>query len=228
LAWQRCDALIVLEEALVEPLQRFVGSECPPVFVVHHGITPRRTPLARGNGRAELLFFGKIRRNKGLHVLLKAFETLHGFQLTVAGDFDPADPAYARDMRARIKEAGAAVTFIEGHASEANRRSLFEGAGIVVLPYTAFASQSGVLMDAIEFGRPVVGTDVGALGHSIADLGIGNAVAANDPKALASAIEELARPATYDRAVAQMARVQSDRSWEAGARATLGIYSKFL
>ncbi len=54
-----------------------------------------------------------------------------------------------------------------GFATLERKRQLLSDASLVVMPYTEFASQSGVLHDAYSHGRPVVVTEVGALGDSV-------------------------------------------------------------
>ena len=72
--------------------------------------------------------------------------------------------------------------------------ALFERSRLVILPYTYFASQSGVLHQALAFGRPVVATDVGALGECVRQWGIGPVVPPNDERALAEGIERALEP----------------------------------
>ena len=51
-----------------------------------------------------------------------------------------------------------------GFVSARRKRELFSKADVVVLPYTRFHSQSGVLADAYSYRVPLVVADVGALG----------------------------------------------------------------
>src|SRR5207253_4105308 len=78
-----------------------------------------------------------------------------------------------------------------GHASIPRKTELFRETSVVVLPYTSFASQSGVLHDAYAHGRPVVVTDVGALGDTVREDGTGLVVPPGDPVALGRAIASL-------------------------------------
>ena len=55
------------------------------------------------------------------------------------------------------------------HVSDARRLELFGLADFVVLPYTTFASQSGVVADAYQSVTPMLVSDVGALGPTVRD-----------------------------------------------------------
>jgi glycosyltransferase involved in cell wall biosynthesis len=92
---------------------------------------------------------------------------------------------------------------------------LFGQASVVVLPYTAFASQSGVLHDAYAQGRPVIVTDVGALGETVREDGTGLVVPAGDAAALTEAIEQLlSDPPRLGRYAEQARAVRETRSPE--------------
>ena len=67
---------------------------------------------------------------------------------------------------------------------------LFLDTELVVLPYLE-ASQSGILAMAAAFGKPVVVTDVGELGHVVRATGMGLVVPPSDPEGLSNAIVEI-------------------------------------
>ena len=97
--------------------------------------------------RKRLLCFGAIRPYKGLHVLLRALELLPQCDLTVAGE--PEEPRYleqVRDLARRLPPGH--VELIDRFVSEQEVADLFGRSGLVVLPYTSFSAQSGVLHQA--------------------------------------------------------------------------------
>ena len=63
-------------------------------------------------------------------------------------------------------------------------------ASFVVCPYTD-ATQSGVVMTAYEFEKPVIASDVGSFREYIFDQETGLIVPPKEPKELARAIEKL-------------------------------------
>ena len=86
-----------------------------------------------------------------------------------------------------------------GLVSLERKRELFAQASIVVLPYTSFASQSGVLHDAYGHGRPVVVTDVGALGRSVREDGTGLVAPPGEAAELAVCITQALEPSNWQR-----------------------------
>jgi glycosyltransferase involved in cell wall biosynthesis len=95
----------------------------------------------------------------------------------------------------------------------------------VVLPYTSFASQSSVLLQAYSYGKPVVVTNVGGLAEAVFEDQTGE-VSQVSSKALAeSIIAMLSDPKRLERA-AENARdaIKGKYSWNIVARETLRVY----
>lgn len=166
------------------------------------------TQLAAAPSRHHrLLFFGTLRRNKGLPELLEAIRGVPDpdIQLVIAGRGDPGLEA----MAATAAATDPRIVVEAGWISPARKAELYAGCDVVVLPYTSFSSQSGVLHDAYAAGRPLIVTEVGALAETVRRDGSGWTVPPGDPVALAAAIEtsrqdakELATRAAAARAVA--------------------------
>lgn len=196
----RADALVVHHQRLADQLIDDFGIPAISVFVVPHQVFPvDDAPDAPPVGPPMILFFGALRANKGLEVLDAALSQLPSADLRVriVGHGDHAVEVLAQQMAAR----DARVTTDIGFASLENKRQLFRDASLVVLPYTSFTSQSGVLHDAYGHGRPVVVSDVGALGDSVREDGTGMVVPPGDPSSLASAISaSLEEPAWREHA----------------------------
>jgi glycosyltransferase involved in cell wall biosynthesis len=133
------------------------------------------------------LFFGFVRRYKGLHVLLDAmprvFESLPDARLLVAGEFYAEEAA----LRAQAAPLGDAVRFDASYIADEAVARYFCAADAVVQPYIS-ATQSGVAKIAFHFGRPVITTDVGGLAESVPDGVAGLVVPPEDPSALADAM----------------------------------------
>lgn len=136
-----------------------------------------------------LLFFGFVRRYKGLDVLLDAMpavrERLPDVRLVVAGEFYEDDAPY----RAQIRRHGLAghVRLRDAYIPDSDVPALFAAADALVQPYRT-ATQSGVAQIAFHFGLPVLTTDVGGLAESIPNEEAGLIVPPEDPSALADAV----------------------------------------
>jgi len=228
-AWRSASALVVHTEGLRSTLSGVLGPGHPPIHVTPHAVWEERvTPAApaeppRPGEAARLLFFGALRANKGLHVLLRAMSRLPGCTLTVAGE--PEGAGYLDELRALIAALPAGrVELVPRFVCESEIAGFFDRAHLVVLPYTEFAAQSGVLHQALAHVRPVVATAVGGLGESVRAWGVGEVVAPGDERALAEGIALALRPERYRPAAAAAARVRDELTWSKMAEATLDVY----
>jgi glycosyltransferase involved in cell wall biosynthesis len=194
-----------------------------PLWVLPAPAEPRSAPKPRPT----VLCFGALRRNKGVEVLLAAIAELDGFD----ADFHFAGRG-APDVEARLRAAAAADARIQveiGYVSEDRKHELHRAADLIVLPYTSFASQSAVLHDAYAHGRPVVVTDVGALGETVRADGTGTVVPPSDPGALAAAIRRLASsPDEWRRAAEAATAVGQHRSPEVVAQGFATAYHRAI
>ena len=231
-ASRSCDALLVHSEGLREALSDFLDGVHSPIHVTPHGawraagrsVRPMR---AVDGPRERLLFFGVIRPNKGLHVLLRALELLPQCDLTVAGE--PVEPCYfeqVRDLARRLPPGR--VELIDRFIGEQEVADLFGRSSLVVLPYTSFAAQSGVLHQALAHARPVVTSDVGALGESVRRWGVGEVAPPGDERALARAIEQALDPGRYRAAAESIACIQSELTWTRTAETTIEVYRSIV
>jgi len=229
--FRSCDALLVHSEGLREAVSDFLEGVHPPIHVTPHGVwraagSSVRPMRAVDGPRERLLFFGDIRPNKGLHVLLRALELLPQCDLTVAGE--PVVLRYfeqVRDLARRLPPGR--VELIDWFVSEQEVADLFGRSSLVVLPYTSFAAQSGVLHQALTYARPVVVSDVGALGESVRRWGVGE-VPPGDERALAWAIEQALDPGRYRAAVESIACIRSELTWTRTAEATIEVYRSIV
>ena len=189
-----CDGLIVMSDQVhhdVESLKLGVAVRqvAHPVYDVFGEAIPKaqaRASLGFGSD-VMLLFFGFIRRYKGLHVLLGAMprvlEQIPNARLVVAGEFYADEDA----LRAQAAPLGDAIQFAADYIPDEQVAAYFCAADVVVQPYIS-ATQSGVAQIAFHFGRPLIITDVGGLAEVVPDGVAGLVVPPEDPQALAAAI----------------------------------------
>ena len=171
-----------------------------------------------------VLFFGLLRRYKGLETLLEAWRGIGGAELWIVGrPVIPIAPLQAR--------APAGVRFVPRFVSDRELPAYFRRAEVVVLPYsrTERFDQSGVLATALAFGKPAVLSDIGGFGK-VAATGAARLVAPGDAEALASALGELlGDPSERCRmADAALAAARGPYSWEAAAARTAALYRELI
>jgi glycosyltransferase involved in cell wall biosynthesis len=216
------DRVVVHSQTASTELTAF-GVDPARLAVIPH---PLFVPAAAGDpepprGRM-LLFFGLIRPEKGLDVLLRALPSIPDTRLVVAGDpVEPIEPY--RDLAASLGIADRIewrLRFIE----ESEIAELMASATAVVLPYRRIES-SGVLATALGHGRPVVVTDVGSIGDTVREFGAGLVVPPDDPAALAAACAEL-----LDDASAAFRGVLAARklTWDKAAEAHERVYEEAI
>ena len=168
-----------------------------------------------------VLFFGYVRRYKGLDTLLDAWPAVRARRpatLVVAGDFyeDPAP------YRALAAPAGDSVRLREGYQSDEDVEALFRAADVVVLPYRS-ATQSGVTHVAYALGVPVITTDVGGLAETVRPGETGLVVPPGDRVALAAAVVRYFEEDLGPGLRAGVRALRAAHSWEALADATVGL-----
>ena len=193
-----CDAFITMSEKVMTDLRRFEPHK-PALQVLHPLYDSFGTAISKETARAALgiagdtqlvLFFGFIRKYKGLDLLLRAVamlcadNTLPTMKLLVAGEYYEDENSYQQ----LIDELGIRDrVFLHSHfISDQEVKNYFCAADLVVQPYRN-ATQSGVTPLAYHFEKPMVVTNVGALPDYVAD-GITGIVSEPNPEQLAAAI----------------------------------------
>jgi glycosyltransferase involved in cell wall biosynthesis len=117
-----------------------------------------------------ILFFGFIRRYKGLDLLVKAMADPllknSKVRLIVAGEFYEKEEIYRKLIeRQAITDQ---VLIFPDYVSNHDVKYYFSACDLVVLPYRS-ASQSGISQIAFHYGKPVLATGVGGLPEMVRD-----------------------------------------------------------
>ncbi|MFZ1703647.1 MAG: glycosyltransferase [Saprospiraceae bacterium] len=126
-----------------------------------------RTHLNLSQTQNIILFFGLIRRYKGLDLLLEAmanFSNSDQIILVVAGEFyEDKNHYFELVKKLNIEDK---VRWFDQYIPNEEVKFFFSAANILALPYRT-ATQSGVTQVAFHFNTPVLVTDVGGLGEII-------------------------------------------------------------
>ena len=172
-----CDAFITMSEKVMQDLRQFEPTK-PAIQVPHplydnfgepvSGETARehlrKKGVKIGNTDKVLLFFGFIRKYKGLDMLLDAMADPRvraaGIKLLVAGEFYEDEKGYAQ----QIEKLGIAdrLMLCTGFIPDQDVRYYLSAADAVVQPYRN-ATQSGVTPLSYHFEKPMIVTNVGGL-----------------------------------------------------------------
>ena len=187
-----------------------------------------------------MLSWGLLGPGKGVERVIDALPSLrhHTFRprYLVAGQTHPkvlaADGEAYRN--ARIEQAwrngvAASVSFDAAYRDVPSLTSLVQASTLVVLPYDSTDQvTSGVLVDAISAGRPVVAT---AFPHAVEllDSGAGIVVPHDDPDAMVRALDQvLTHPGVAHTMAAEAARLAPTMGWPVVAGAYLRVAQELL
>lgn len=153
--------------------------------------------ISRAEARKELglpdkanvvLFFGLIRKYKGLQYLIEAMKLLPeslDCRLLVAGEFyDDKEPYLSNITALGLDDR---IEVVDKYISNEQVATYFRAANVVALPYVS-ATQSGIVQIAFGLGTPVITTNVGGLPEVVDDGRTGYIVDAESAQQLADAI----------------------------------------
>lgn len=228
------DAVVVMTETAKERLFAGFDVDRTTVIVVPHGAA---TPAARPRigdpevrDRPRVLTWGLLGPGKGIEWAIDALAELSDLdphpEYVVAGATHPKVRAehgeVYREMlveRAAGSLAASHVSFDGTYRDLESLTDLIQSADVVVLPYDSQDQvTSGVLVDAVAAGRPVVST---AFPHAVELLasGAGIVVPQRDPVALGYAIRSVLTDGRLAAAMAAEARrLAPELAWPAVAR----------
>jgi glycosyltransferase involved in cell wall biosynthesis len=227
---------IVHTQADLERVEPGLGDRA---VVIPHG---EYGGLARSGGAAErdsaraalglppdapaTLMFGQLRTDKGLDDLIDAVVLVPELHLLIGGQ----DIGGLTAVRERLAALDGRVTVREGFLDMGEIAELFAATDTVALPYKE-SSQSGVLLLAYGFERPVVVYPSGGMVESVLDGETGWICERADVAALAAALAAsvAAGRAECLRRGAAGARLADERfAWPAIARKTIALYEQVL
>ena len=194
-AFSSVDAFIVQSEAVEKDLKMIVRNPtyrrvAHPVYENFGSVIPKKEARKHLELQAEriILFFGYVRRYKGLHTLIDAMKQVKAsFNVTllVVGEFYDNEADY-REHISR-EELDDVIHVVSDYIPNEKVAEYFSAADVVVLPYHS-ATQSGITQIAYNFNKPVIVTNVGGLTEMVIEGVTGLVVPPESPQALANAI----------------------------------------
>jgi len=237
--FRSADVVVVMTDTARQRLLAGFGVDDEKVIVIPHGaatppVSTFTDEVAAGTHRVDhrprLLTWGLLGPGKGIEWAIDAFAELDDLDpaptYVIAGATHPkvreqAGESYREMLVERAERSGSAssVSFDDSYRDLESLTDLIRSADLVVLPYDSDDQvTSGVLVDAIAAGCPVVST---AFPHAVELLasGAGIVVPQRDASALAAAIRTVLTDADRAEAMAVEARrLAPELSWEAVAR----------
>lgn len=207
--------LLQLETLTPNPNKLFVPHPIYDIFGDKVSKTEARKHLGLSDADKVLLFFGIIRKYKGLELLLRAIATDRvkklNVKLIVAGEFYE-DKRYYFQLAEQLNIKHQ-IVFTDRFIPNDEVKYYFCAADMVVQPYLS-ATQSGVTQVAYNFERPMLVTNVGGLSEIVFDRRTGYVTEVN-AEAIAQAIEDFYVNNREDEMAANVLAEQYRFSWHA-------------
>jgi glycosyltransferase involved in cell wall biosynthesis len=201
-----------------DPVQLFI---CPSRFlagkIAAAGVFPDRlrvlsnfvaartvAPKARPGGGA--VYVGRLSHEKGVDVLIEAMGRLGGHRLDVVG----SGPERGRLEALAAASAPGRVHF-HGAVPKARVLELVRSAAVAVMPSRCHENQPMAVLEAFACAVPVVASQLGGLPELVQQDRYGQTVPADDPAALADALDRLLSDPERAFHIGQAARRQAER-----------------
>ncbi len=222
------DSLITCSKSMRDEITALFGPALVETTVIPNGIDTDGWPFAmrrRHDGPAELLYFGRLEYEKGVHDAIAALPRIRrthpGTTLTIAGDGTQLDFLTEQARKHKVLRA---VNFV-GRVDHWQLLTLLHRCDAAVLPshYEPFGI---VALEAAAAGTPLVTSNVGGLGEAVIDGLTGRSHPPRDIAALAAAARTVLDDpvAAQRRALAARERLTSEFSWFTVAEHTAQVY----
>ncbi|MEZ5045191.1 MAG: glycosyltransferase [Saprospiraceae bacterium] len=193
---QPVDACVVMSRSVEADIRQFSTTK-PVAFLPHPIYDNYGAAVSRAEGLQALqlkpeheyiLFFGFIRKYKGLDLLLEALAQPAvrnlGIKLIIAGEYYDQADTYEQFIKAN--DLTESVVLKTQFISNQEVKYYFAAASLVVQPYRS-ATQSGISQIAYHFEKPMLVTKVGGLPEIVEDGKVGYVVEVS-PDAIANAL----------------------------------------
>ncbi len=224
------DAFVAMSKEVLNDLKSF--SNKPSVYTPHplydnYGVSVNKgealEKLGLNTSEKHLLFFGFIRKYKGLDWLLEAMNDdrikVENIKLIVAGEFYGDEEAYTQLIEKF--QLHSSVKLFTSFIPNNEVKYYFCAADLVVQPYKT-ATQSGITQIAYHFEKPMIVTNVGGLAENVPDGKVGF-VAEPNPKSIADAIIKFYEPNSIPELETNI-KVEKDKySWDNFIRKLLDV-----
>ena len=234
-------AMVVMSQTARRRLCDGFDVDASKVTTVHHGaVTPGPGYVPDRSSHPLLLTWGLLGPGKGIEWAIDAMAGLQDLvprpRYVIAGRTHPKvlsweGEAYRHMLVARARADGVAssVTFDSEYRDLGSLTRMVQRASVVVLPYDSREQvTSGVLVDALAAGRPVVAT---AFPHAVELLatGAGIVVPHGDATALGQALRRvLSEPGLAASMEREAARLAPAFAWPAVAERYIGLADRML
>jgi glycosyltransferase involved in cell wall biosynthesis len=231
-AARSCDRAVAISSYTAEEVRRLGRADVPVIPYATGLPADEGEHPARSEGRFTVLFVGRLVERKGVQVLLEAMRRMPSdlaCRAVIVGEGPARDRL--REL-ARALGLSDAVTFT-GRIGATALQAAYRASDALVLP--AVVDRRGdteglgvVLLEAMHYGVPVIGSQLGGIRDIIEHERSGLLVPPGDASALALAMERLARDPALARRLGEAGRrrVREHFSWPVIASRWVALYTE--
>jgi len=212
------------------------------IFIVPHGVD--RSPMGGmpvKNSNNVILFFGFVTPDKGVEVLIDAFseiaKILPTAKLLILGGYHPRlykeNPIYIGSIEKKLRKTGLndRAIFENKFIDYDSLRLHIQAASVIVLPYTdkSVIGASGALASCIDFGKPVVATNIPRFNAELRNGVNSILINPNDKKELRKALLKLLLDEQLrEKLSLSIKSLAKGRSWREIAVKMMKVYNAVL
>jgi len=242
--YHTADATVVHTGNSREELNKIFGMETQKVEIIPQGPYLKfseQKKMGKEEARSLLclrpdayivLFFGQIKKVKGLHYLILAFrkllERVPDSCLVIAGPEWKDSFGKYKTLIQQLGIEDKVIAHVKYIASE-DVGAYFAAADVLALPYIR-VYQSAVLFMAHSFAKPIVATKIGGLAEVIRDGKTGILVPPQNEEALAQALIRLHQDPQWAKQLGEYGKkvVEEEYSWSSIAERMIRLYSSLV
>ncbi len=231
--FNKIDGFIVQSKSVIKDLKQLVDN---PKYVYNpHPIydvfgEPLNKEIAKDklsvSGNKIILFFGYIRKYKGVKYLIKSMPKVlekNQAKLMIIGEFYDDKSGYIELIdKLNLSDA---ITINDHYVPDDEVNQYFSAADILVLPYVT-ATQSGITQIALNYQLPCVVTNVGGLPEVVEHGRTGFVVEKEDPAGISDAIIKYFTQTDREQMSANIKTEKEKYSWEKMVHKILALHEQ--
>lgn len=217
---KRAPLMRAISHAIVEDIQKKYKISMPNERIYHSPLcmedwstSVKQTRRSKNNNKVRVLFVGRLESRKGIDVLFEAivrvFERYDNAVLDIVGDdtiLKPDGSTYKADfLKLELPRNIRSRIVFHGRVEEDELRQFYKNCDIFVAP-SRYESFGLVFLEALMFGKPVIGCNAGGMPEVIKHGETGFLVPPGDADKLSIALEKLLSDPALFHAMGEAAR----------------------
>lgn len=231
--------VIAISDNIKDTVEELYGVELKCVDTVYLGVEePESMPIVNNDNNVKILFVGRLERRKGIHTLLEAvpgiLENNSNIELILVGNDGLVDESLKDTFRDYFtkkyskKSWFGQIKFL-GEVSNVVKNREFASCDILVAP-SLYESFGIILIEAMSYGKPVVGCNIGGMQEIVMDGDTGYLIKPEQKRELVDALNSLVKDKGKREQMGQSGyeRYKEMFSNERMIEGTLRVYERYM